>query len=44
MSSRYDLTAKLVPFMDRHFVIPILMFLNEGERAKKYKQGQIQKA
>lgn len=37
----YDLTAKIVPFLDRHFVIPILVFLNE---TGKYRSEQVMKA
>jgi translation initiation factor 3 subunit E len=39
--NRYDLTRKIVPFLDRHFVIPVLGFFQESGL---YKKEQIMKA
>jgi len=31
MTAEYDLTAKMTPYLDRHLVFPIFMFLRESE-------------
>jgi translation initiation factor 3 subunit E len=30
-TASYDLTQKLIPFLDRHLVLPLLAHLSEGE-------------
>lgn len=31
MAAEYDLTTKIIPYLDRHLVFPLLSFLSEHE-------------
>lgn len=41
MASKYDLTPRIAPHLDRHLVFPLLEFLQEREL---YAEGDILKA